>query len=129
MVDDKENYKTFVKSAEKMSDKRGNFNNIYLTFSLGLFSFISVATIEKVPFYILNGLGILISVIWFLTIDNYSKRNKVKYAIINEYEKANNLKWFSEEEKRTSVLTNLTILEKLLPISFLIIYIIMMFIK
>lgn len=129
MIDDKENYTTFVESAEKMSDKRGNFNNIYLTFSLGLFSFISVATIDKVPFYILNGLGVLISIIWFFTIDNYSKRNKVKYDIINEYEKENNLKWFSEEAKRISVLTNLTILEKLLPIAFLIIYIVMMFIK
>ena len=129
MVDDKENYKTFVESAEKMSDKRGNLNNIYLTFMLALFSFISVAKLDNIPFYIMNGLGVLISIIWFFTIDNYSKRNKVKYEIINEYEKENNLKWFSEEAKRISVLTNLTILEKLLPIAFLIIYIVMMFIK
>lgn len=129
MVDDKENYKTFVESAEKMSDRRGIFNNIYLTFSLALLSFISVAKIDKVPFYIFNIIGALISIIWFFTIDNYSKRNKVKYEIINEYEKEHNLKWFSEEEKRISVLTNLTILEKLLPITFLIIYIVMMFTK
>ena len=122
MMDDKENYKIFVESAEKISEKRANLNNIYLTFSLALFSFISVSKLNQVYFYILNILGILMSIIWFITIDNYSKRNKVKYEIINEYENKNKLKWFSEEEKRISVLTNLTFLEKLLPIAFIIIY-------
>ena len=129
MMDDKENYKIFVESAEKISEKRANLNNIYLTFSLALFSFISVSKLNQVYFYILNILGILMSIIWFITIDNYSKRNKVKYEIINEYENKNKLKWFSEEEKRISVLTNLTFLEKLLPIAFIIIHIIIIFIN
>lgn len=124
---DIEQYKMFVESAERNSEKRINQNNIYLTFSLALFSFISITELEKLPFYILCILGIIISVIWFFTIDNYSKRNKVKFDIINEYEKQNGLNWFVEEQKRILVLTNLSFLEKLLPIAFIIIYSIIMF--
>lgn len=42
MKNDIEQYKMFVESAEKNSEKRINQNNIYLTFSLALFSFISI---------------------------------------------------------------------------------------
>jgi len=113
MKNDIEQYKMFVESAEKNSEKIINQNNIYLTFSLALFSFISITELDKLPFYILCILGIIISIIWFFTIDNYSKRNKVKFDIINEYEKENGLNWFVEEHKRISVLTNLSFLEKL----------------
>ncbi len=124
-----EQYKSFIESAEKMSEKRINQNNIYLTFSLAMFSFVSVSKLDKISFYIICILGILISIVWFVTIDNYSKRNKIKYEIINEYENRNKLKWFNEESKRISVLTNLTLLEKILPISFIIIYLIIIYIK
>ncbi len=122
-----EQYKIFVDSAEKNSEKRINQNNIYLTFSLALFSFISITKLNKLAFFILCILGTIISIIWYFTIDNYSKRNKVKFDIINEYEKENNLNWFSEEQKRISILTNLSFLEKLLPIAFIVIYLIVMF--
>ena len=127
MQNDNEQYRMFVESAEKNSERRINQNNIYLTFSLALFSFISITDLDIVPFYILYILGIIISIIWFFTIDNYSKRNKVKFDIINEYEKDNDLNWFIEEQKRITVLTNLSFLEKLLPIAFIVIYSIMMF--
>ncbi len=121
-----EQYKMFVESAEKNSEKRINQNNIYLTFSLALFSFVSITELDKLSFYILCMLGIIISIIWLLTIDNYSKRNKVKFDIINEYENKNDLNWFVEEQKRILVLTNLSFLEKLLPIAFIVIYLIIM---
>lgn len=127
MQNDNEQYRMFVESAEKNSERRINQNNIYLTFSLALFSFISITDLDIVPFYILCILGIIISIIWFFTIDNYSKRNKIKFDIINEYEKDNDLNWFIEEQKRITVLTNLSFLEKLLPIAFIVIYSIMMF--
>ena len=89
----------------------------------------SVTNIAEIYFYIVNILGIIISFIWLFTIDNYAKRNQVKFNIINEYESQNNLKWFSEEEKRIAVLPNLTFFEKILPIIFGIIYIILMVTK
>ncbi len=129
MKNEEEQYRLFVDSAEKISDKRINQNNIYLTFSLALVSFLSVTNIAEIYFYIVNILGIIISFIWLFTIDNYAKRNQVKFNIINEYESQNNLKWFSEEEKRIAVLPNLTFFEKILPIIFGIIYIILMVTK
>jgi len=126
MQNDNEQYKMFVESAEKISEKRVNQNNIYLTFSLFIFSFISVSTLPQKTLYIFCALGIIIAITWFFTIDNYRKRNKVKYAIINEYEKENGLKWFAEEEKRISVLPDLTFLEKILPVIFIVIYIIIL---
>lgn len=129
MEKDTENYRMFVESAEKISDKRNNQNNYYMSIVGFILTFISTIKIETLNLYIFCAIGIIISILWLTTIDNYAKRNKVKYQIINEYEKENKLKWFSEEDKRTSVLTNLTTIEKIIPIVFIIIFIIVMISK
>lgn len=126
MKNDNEQYKIFVESADKISDKRINQNNIYITIELALLSYLSAVKIEKLYIYIFCSMGLFIAILWFLTIDNYSKRNKVKYQIINEYEKENKMNWFLEEEKRIAVLTNLTFLEKILPTFTFVIFIVIM---
>ena len=126
---DEEQYKMFVDSAEKNSEKRIKQNNIYLTFSLALVSFLSATNIEHIYFYIISIFGIILSLIWLLTIDNHAKRNQVKFSIINEFENKYELKWFSEEEKRIAVLPNLTFFEKTLPLLFIVIYIVLIVTK
>ena len=71
-------------------------------------------------------IGILICLIWFFTINNYSKRNKVKFEIINESEYG---KLYKEEWKRISILTALTTYEKISSLIFIILYIALFVIK
>lgn len=120
-------YKLFVESADKISDKRITQNNIYITLQLAILSFISLKKIDDLYLYIFCIIGIIIAILWFITIDNYSKRNKIKYSLINEYESRNNINWFLEEEKRLMVLTNLTFIEKIIPILFLVVFVIIAF--
>lgn len=70
--------------------------------------------------------GLIICAIWFLTIVNYSKRNKVKFDIINESEYG---KLYKEEWKRISILTPLTLYEKISSGIFALLYIALFIIK
>ena len=116
-----EQYKIMIDSAEKNSDKRITQNNIYLTINLAFLSYI--LTIKELPNIIIGSLiGIIICIVWFLTILNYCKRNKVKFDIINELEEdVGSL--FKEEWKRISILTSLSIYERILSLIFIIIYV------
>ena len=101
-----EQYKIFVESAEKNSEKRVTQNNIYLTINLAFLSYILFQKPNLVE-----------------TIINFCKRNKVKFDIINEMEEEfGNL--YKEEWKRISILTPLSTYEKFLAIIFVMVYII-----
>lgn len=76
-----EQYKLFIESAEKTSDKRIKQNNIYLTINLAFISYISTQNFDIKQTIIMIIIGILICAIWFCTINNYSKRNKIKFEI------------------------------------------------
>lgn len=121
-----EQYKLFIDSAEKNSDKRITQNNIYLTINLAFISYISTQNFDIKQSIIMIFIGILICLIWFFTINNYSKRNKVKFEIINESEYG---KLYKEEWKRISILTSLTVYEKISSFIFIILYIALLVIK
>lgn len=121
-----EQYKIFIDSAEKNSDKRITQNNIYLTINLAFISYISTQNFDIKQTITMVIIGILICLIWFCTINNYSKRNKVKFEIINESEYG---KLYKEEWKRITVLTSLTTYEKISSLIFIILYIALFVIK
>lgn len=118
-----EQYKIFVESAEKNSEKRVTQNNIYLTINLAFLSYILFQKPNLVETIITSFVGLIICLVWLLTIINFCKRNKVKFDIINEMEEEfGNL--YKEEWKRISILTPLSTYEKFLAIIFMMIYII-----
>ena len=120
-----EQYKIMIDSAEKNSDKRIQQNNIYLTINLAFLSYI--LTLKNLPQIIITSvIGIAICIIWFLSILNYCKRNKVKFDIINESEYG---KLYKEEWKRISILTPLTVYEKISSGIFALLYIALFIIK
>lgn len=121
-------YKIFIESAEKNSEKRISQNNIYLTINLAFLSYVLFQNPSIKETLVTSFIGVVICVIWLLTIINYCKRNKVKYDIINEKEeKFGSL--YKEEWKRISVLTPLSTYEKILSIVFMLIYIIIPILK
>ena len=105
-----EQYKIFIESTEKNSDRRINQNNIYLTINLAFISYICTQNLDFKHNLVVLIVGLIICAIWFFTIVNYSKRNKVKFDIINESEYG---KLYKEEWKRISILTPLTLYEKI----------------
>lgn len=118
-----EQYKIFVESAEKNSEKRVTQNNIYLTINLAFLSYILFQNPNPVETIITSFVGLIICLVWLLTIINFCKRNKVKFDIINEMEEEfGNL--YKEEWKRISILTPLSTYEKFLAIIFMMVYII-----
>ncbi len=121
-----ENYKIFMESAEKNSDRRVTQNNIYLTINLAFISFLCTQNLDLKHNIVVLVVGLLICIIWFLTIINYSKRNKVKFDIINESEYG---KLYKEEWKRISILTPLTTYEKFSSIIFGLLYIALFIVK
>ena len=87
-----EQYKIFIESTEKNSDRRINQNNIYLTINLAFVSYICTQNLDFKHNLVVLIVGLIICAIWFLTIVNYSKRNKVKFDIINE-----NYNWYTKK--------------------------------
>lgn len=121
-----EQYKIFIESAEKNSDRRINQNNIYLTLNLALVSYVVSQTLNLGLNILMLTIGLINCVIWFLTISNYAKRNKVKFDIINESEFG---KLYKEEWKRIEILTSLTSYEKISIVIFSILHIALFIIK
>ena len=121
-----EQYKVFIESAEKNSERRISQNNIYLTINLAFISYVGSQTLELKYNIVMLIVGLIICVIWFLSINNYAKRNKVKFDIINESEYG---KLYKEEWKRISVLTSLTTYEKSSSGIFAILYVTLFVLK
>ena len=121
-----EQYKMFIESTEKNSDRRINQNNIYLTINLAFISYICTQNLDFKHNLVVLIVGLIICAIWFFTIVNYSKRNKVKFDIINESEYG---KLYKEEWKRISILTPLTSYEKISSGIFALLYIALFIIK
>lgn len=121
-----EQYKMFIESTEKNSDRRINQNNIYLTINLAFISYICTQNLDFKHNLVVLIVGLIICAIWLFTIVNYSKRNKVKFDIINESEYG---KLYKEEWKRISILTPLTSYEKISSGIFALLYIALFIIK
>ena len=121
-----EQYKIFIESTEKNSDRRITQNNIYLTINLAFISYICTQNLDFKNNLVVLIVGLIICAIWFFTIDNYSKRNKVKFDIINE---SGYGRLYKEEWKKMSILRPLTFYEKISSIIFVLFYIALFIIK
>ena len=124
-----EQYKLFVQSAEKVTDRRNNMNNFYLSLTTaiaGVVGYIKTADLENAIF-LLVGLGlsaIIICRFWVVQLDNYRKLNTGKFKVIHEIEKSLPLKLFDFEweklgqGKDSELYRNTSNVEKSIPIIF-----------
>ncbi|CAA0258450.1 hypothetical protein V2595_15225 [Tenacibaculum maritimum] len=87
-----EQYKMYVESAEKVSDRRSNLNIFYLSLTTtitGVIGYLKTNTISNSE-YLIIGLSIsaiLICVYWVNLLENYRKLNSGKFKVIHEIEK------------------------------------------
>ena len=81
-------YQLYVEMADKVSDRRASANNFFVVVNSALIGitgterFSHLAKLQTV----ICSLGILVSLFWWLSIQNYKKLNSAKFCIIHEIE-------------------------------------------
>lgn len=88
-----EQYKLYIESAEKISDRRQNANNYFLTINTALISLLSlsfqVKILENLNWVkgLLALVGIIICIIFWFLLRSYKQLNAGKFKVIHEIEK------------------------------------------
>jgi len=131
-----EQYTMYVATAEKTSDNRKSTNKFYLTLNSSVFvlsSYLSLA-VKEVFLNVLFAVGIVISILWIKNILSYKQLNKAKYDVIHEMEKnlpasVFTVEWELLEKGDGRKYTQLTSIESFIPIIFIALYIIMLFLS
>ena len=125
-----EQWKTCVEMADKISERRNNSNNFFLTLNSALVAFPTIFENDKKILVAI--IGLFVSTLWIQSIINYKKLNSYKFKIINELEKKLpsqpfTYEWYilgrgNDKEKYK----RFTDIEKLIPKLFIIIYFVLL---
>jgi 4-amino-4-deoxy-L-arabinose transferase-like glycosyltransferase len=123
-------YKLYVESAEKISDRRVSANNYLLTvnaFLVTLYSLLAASPYKSYWAILVPIAGILVSLTWYRIIASYRNLNSVKFKVIHEIEQClpaalYYYEWQKAEEGRGKSYQPLTHLERWIPIVFITLY-------
>lgn len=117
-------WQTCVEMANAISERRDTMNNLFVTLNLSIVAAISFMWDTKTIFLLIA--GIIVCGVWFLFIQNFRELNKAKFDVINKIESCLPIKAFDDEWqclKKSSKYIEGTKLEKVMPITFGILYI------
>lgn len=98
-----EQYKIFIDSIEKTSDRRQQANNYFLAINTALISLIGFSLQVKIfgdflwPKALIAFLGIIISVIFWYLIRSYKQLNTGKFVVVHEIEELLPLRLYKHE--------------------------------
>lgn len=118
-------WQTCVDMANSVSQRRDNMNNIFITLNLAIIAAISITWDIKSLFILI--VGITICILWILIIQNYKLLNTAKFNVINSIEEKLPSTLFKDEWqflKNSKKYMDSTTLERILPIMFIILYIV-----
>ena len=115
---------------EKVSDRRQNSNNYYLTLNSVLISFAGyLSTLQFSIWHIMIAIaGISSSIIWVLTLKSCRNLNSSKFKMIHKMEQDLPAKLFKEEwdcldrGKNGKIYRKLSVVEQGIPIMFIVLY-------
>lgn len=135
-----EQYKMYVSSAEKVSDRRSNLNTFYLSLATtiaGVIGYLKTNSMENIEFLIigLSISGILICIYWVNLLENYRKLNSGKFKVIHEIEKELPLNLYEYEWEKLGrgndpkLYKKLSNVEKVIPTIFGILFLLMVVIE
>src|SRR3989442_3172191 len=129
-----EQYKQYVESAEKISERRVSANNYLLTvnaFLVTLYGLV-VADDRRTTYWaiLVPAAGVLVSLTWLRIITSYRDLNTVKFKAIHELEHhlpaaLYDYEWKKAEEGRGSTYQPLSHLERWVPIIFIGLYVLL----
>lgn len=117
-------WQTCVDMANSVSQRRDNMNNIFITLNLAIMAAVSITWDIKSLFILIA--GITICILWMLNIRNYKLLNTAKFSVINSIEEKLPSAPFKDEWqflKNSKKYMDSTTLERILPITFIILYI------
>lgn len=117
-------WQTCVDMANSVSQRRDNMNNIFITLNLAIMAAVSITWDIKSLFILMA--GITICTLWMLNIRNYKLLNTAKFNVINSIEEKLPSAPFKDEWqflKNSKKYMDSTTLERILPITFIILYI------
>ena len=125
-----EQYKLYVESAEKISERRVSANNYLLTvnaFLVTLYGLVAASRFNSIWIILVPFAGILIAYTWHRIITSYRDLNTVKFKVIHELERQMpaapyDYEWRKAEEGRGNSYHPLSHLESWIPIIFIVLY-------
>lgn len=132
-------YKFYIESAEKVSDRRQNANNHFIAINTALISLLGVSAQIKIlqdlgrMRVLFSILGLLICIIFWNLIRSYKQLNAGKFAVIHEIEKQLPLSLYRyewkilAEGKKPKIYYPFSHIELLIPQIFGLIYLILGF--
>jgi hypothetical protein len=126
-------YKFYVESAEKISERRVSANNYLLTvnaFLVTLYGLVAASSFNIYWTILVPFAGVLVSLTWFRIITSYRDLNTVKFKVIHELEQhmpaaLYAYEWKKAEEGRGKAYHPLTHLERWVPIIFIVLYVLL----
>jgi hypothetical protein len=128
-----EQYKLYVESAEKISERRVSANNYLLTvnaFLVTLYGLLAASPYKGGWAVLVPVAGVLVSLTWHRIITSYRDLNTVKFKVIHELEQQMpaalyDYEWQKAEEGRGKAYHPLTHLERWVPIIFIVLYVLL----
>jgi hypothetical protein len=128
-----EQYKIFVESSQKVSEKRISTGNYLLTVSSSLLTVFGIASTLHVGgawLVIIPIAGLLVSLTWFSLVISYKDLNTAKFKVIHELEDylpvaLFRYEWHSCEQGRGKAYKPITHLERWIPVIFAGVYLVL----
>lgn len=125
-----EQYKLYVDSAQRVSEKRISTGNYLLTVSSSLLTVFWIATTVHVAaawLAIIPVVGFLVSLTWFSLVMSYKNLNTAKFKVIHELENylpaaPFRYEWHSCEQGQGKAYRPLTHLERWIPLCFAVLF-------
>lgn len=125
-----EQYKLYVESAERVSERRVSANNYLLTvnaFLVTLYGILAAGPYKSHWTILVPVAGVLVSLSWYRIIMSYRNLNSVKFKVIHELEQhmpaaLYQYEWQKAEEGRGKAYHPLTHLERWVPLVFTALY-------
>lgn len=126
-------YKHFVDSAEKVSERRLKANVFFISIQSLLISLIGLFNVDKDishnSLIVLAILGCLISIVWWVYINSFKQLNKLKFKVIHEMEsfvpfRSYSYEWFLDKNKAEKYI-RLSAVEKVVPFFFIGLYLLL----
>lgn len=128
-----EQYKLYVESAERISERRVAANNYLLTvnaFLVTLYGLVAASRFNTFWTVLLPIAGFLVALTWHRIITSYRDLNTVKFAVIHELEQVlpaalYGYEWHLAEEGKGKAYHPLSHLERWVPVIFMVLYVLL----
>ena len=125
-----EQYKIYVDSSQKVSDRRISVNNYMLAINSSLLTLTGLLANlleDRRSLTILALAGLLVSITWFFLLQSFKRLNAAKFDVIQELERHLPANMFEEEWRRLTTGPRrpywaMSDLERMVPIVFLVFY-------